>query len=345
MTHHLVSQEHEHLLSNNHNHQHAHKAPEDPSAFCLFWKAMRRRSLDGMASSSRCFGGGGRRDSSPSVAPPSPASPPRLPPPPLARSLVSPLPPPPSPPWLQKRGGKPSWTLLGPRCFPTYSWPHGLKHPAAKDHGDVSSGEFASSVSACLPPPYAAAASPLPLPDYSTGGPAPRRAHGLFGRFFCLGAAQHNHRGARRRGPRPRRGIQVSFSAPSPVLSAGRVEGKLADFCPVVASGGDSERRNAVDSALFKQWLRNLQSEKGGGCDEEIGLFLYRGRVDEDTIRSLEGKETGLRDHGELINLRVVPYGQLWRSTADAKALCAIALYEMAKREGLLPSYPPTANL
>ncbi|RCU61762.1 hypothetical protein SETIT_J032000v2 [Setaria italica] len=83
-----------------------------------------------------------------------------------------------------------------------------------------------------------------------------------------------------------------------------------------------------------------------GGCDEEIGLFLYRGRVDEETIRSLQGKETGLRDHGELIKLRVVPYGQLWRSTADAKALCAIALYEMAKREGLLPPpSPPSANL
>ena len=68
--------------------------------------------------------------------------------------------------------------------------------------------------------------------------------------------------------------------------------------------------------------------------------------MDEETIRSLRGKETGLRDHGELIKLRVVPYSQLWRSTADAKALCAVALYEMAKREGLLPSSSsPSANL
>ncbi|XP_044956641.1 nudix hydrolase 14, chloroplastic [Hordeum vulgare subsp. vulgare] len=74
-----------------------------------------------------------------------------------------------------------------------------------------------------------------------------------------------------------------------------------------------------------------------GGCDEEIGLFLYRGHVDDETIRALQGKETGLRDHGELIKLRVVPYDQLWRSTADSKALSAIALYEMAKKEGVLP--------
>jgi ADP-sugar diphosphatase len=79
-----------------------------------------------------------------------------------------------------------------------------------------------------------------------------------------------------------------------------------------------------------------------GGCDEEISLFLYRGHVDEETIKALQGKETGLRDHGELIKLHVVPYDQLWRSTADAKALCAIALYEMAKKEGILPFSSPS---
>ncbi|KAL1547536.1 Nudix hydrolase 14, chloroplastic [Salvia divinorum] len=73
-----------------------------------------------------------------------------------------------------------------------------------------------------------------------------------------------------------------------------------------------------------------------GGCDEGIGLFLYRGSVDNEIIRQLQGKETGLRDHGELIQVRVVPYHDLWRKTADAKVLMAIALYEMAKRDGLL---------
>ena len=45
----------------------------------------------------------------------------------------------------------------------------------------------------------------------------------------------------------------------------------------------------------------------------------------------------GLREHGELLKVRVVPYDKLWHVTADAKALASIALYEMAKREGLLP--------
>ncbi|KAM3687153.1 hypothetical protein ACB098_10G056700 [Castanea mollissima] len=73
-----------------------------------------------------------------------------------------------------------------------------------------------------------------------------------------------------------------------------------------------------------------------GGCDEEISLFLYRGHVDKEIITQLQGKETGLRDHGELIKVHVVPYKNLWRMTADSKVLTAIALYEMAMREGLL---------
>ncbi|XWS49844.1 hypothetical protein CRYUN_Cryun12cG0038000 [Craigia yunnanensis] len=74
-----------------------------------------------------------------------------------------------------------------------------------------------------------------------------------------------------------------------------------------------------------------------GGCDEEIGLFLYRGHVDKNIITQLQGKETGLRKHGELIKVRVVPYEKLWRMTPDAKTLMAVAIYEMAKKEGLLP--------
>ncbi|XP_068634741.1 nudix hydrolase 14, chloroplastic [Aristolochia californica] len=74
-----------------------------------------------------------------------------------------------------------------------------------------------------------------------------------------------------------------------------------------------------------------------GGCDEEISLFLYRGHASVEVIKAMHGKEMGLRDHGEMIMVHVVPYEKLWRVTADAKVLCALALYEMAKRDGLLP--------
>ncbi|KAI5417427.1 Nudix hydrolase 14 [Lathyrus oleraceus] len=75
-----------------------------------------------------------------------------------------------------------------------------------------------------------------------------------------------------------------------------------------------------------------------GGCDEEISIFLCRKHVDKEVITHLQGKETGLREHGELIKVRVIPYKNLWRATADCKVLVAIALLEMAKKEGLLPS-------
>lgn len=75
-----------------------------------------------------------------------------------------------------------------------------------------------------------------------------------------------------------------------------------------------------------------------GGCDEEISIFLCRKRVDKEIITHVQGKETGLREHGELIKVRVVPYKNLWRTTADCKVLVAVALLEMAMNEGLLPS-------
>ncbi|XP_021754037.1 nudix hydrolase 14, chloroplastic-like [Chenopodium quinoa] len=73
-----------------------------------------------------------------------------------------------------------------------------------------------------------------------------------------------------------------------------------------------------------------------GGCDEELNVFLCRRQVGKEIIQQLQGKKTGLQDHGEIIKVHVVPYAQLWRLTADAKVLMAIALYEMAKRDGLL---------
>lgn len=58
--------------------------------------------------------------------------------------------------------------------------------------------------------------------------------------------------------------------------------------------------------------------------------------MSKEIIQQLQGKKTGLQEHGELIKVHVVPYAQLWRVTADAKVLMAIALYEMAKRDGWL---------
>jgi len=126
------------------------------------------------------------------------------------------------------------------------------------------SGEFSCTVFAWLPPPCASAAYPFPLPGRTSSDPPPRRAHGL----VCLDAAQHHHRGARRRGPRRRRGcagtsrggLQVSAFSDSTRWLGEHRESPLTS--PVLLAA-TRKRRNAVDSALFKQWLSNLQSEKG----------------------------------------------------------------------------------
>ena len=53
-------------------------------------------------------------------------------------------------------------------------------------------------------------------------------------------------------------------------------------------------------------------------------------------IEKLQGRATGLRDHGELIRVHAVPYSSLWRTSADVKVLAAVALYENALKDGLL---------
>jgi len=65
-----------------------------------------------------------------------------------------------------------------------------------------------------------------------------------------------------------------------------------------------------------------------GLVDEHISVFLYEKTVKSDMIKSIQGKESGLRDKGELITLKLVPLEDAWRFTRDAKALVALFLYE-----------------
>lgn len=129
-------------------------------------------------------------------------------------------------------------------------------------------------------------------------------------------------------------------------LPAGMLDDDEGDFVGTAVREVEEEigiRLNVQDmvdlTALLDSSTGSRVLPSPGGCDEEIGVFLYRGRVDKESIRELNDKETGIREHGELIKVRVVPYRELWRSTPDAKALVAVALYEMASREGLLPPW------
>lgn len=74
-------------------------------------------------------------------------------------------------------------------------------------------------------------------------------------------------------------------------------------------------------------------------------LRLHIACICTQVIDSLQGQDTGLRDHGELIKVHVVPYDTLWRSSPDSKVLAAIAIYEMALRLNLLPTPPNSPDL
>ncbi|KAL1991717.1 hypothetical protein VTN49DRAFT_5025 [Thermomyces lanuginosus] len=74
-----------------------------------------------------------------------------------------------------------------------------------------------------------------------------------------------------------------------------------------------------------------------GGCDEFIPLFLCKKRLPREEIRALQGRLTGLRDHGEKITLKIVPLKDLWKvGLRDGKALAAWALYNGLKQDGLI---------
>ena len=73
-----------------------------------------------------------------------------------------------------------------------------------------------------------------------------------------------------------------------------------------------------------------------GGCDEEMRLFACRHAVEKGRLAEWRGKLTGLRDEGEKITLKLVKLENLWKETRDAKALCAVALWDGLRKEGKL---------
>ncbi|KAJ5689431.1 hypothetical protein N7462_003823 [Penicillium macrosclerotiorum] len=81
--------------------------------------------------------------------------------------------------------------------------------------------------------------------------------------------------------------------------------------------------------------LQKAMYPSAGGSDEFIPLFLCQKRMPRKEIEYLQGKLTGLRDHGEKITLKIVPLKDLWKEgLRDGKTLAAWALYKGLKEEG-----------
>lgn len=75
-----------------------------------------------------------------------------------------------------------------------------------------------------------------------------------------------------------------------------------------------------------------------GGCDEFCRFMYLEKRVTLAELDAMRGRLQGLREHGEYITLRVVPMQDVWRVSADAKAMISLFLLDQLRKEGKLPA-------
>ncbi|KAL4734683.1 hypothetical protein BDV11DRAFT_49940 [Aspergillus similis] len=93
----------------------------------------------------------------------------------------------------------------------------------------------------------------------------------------------------------------------------------------------------SLDESEDGETLQKAVYPSPGGSDEFIPLFLCDKRMPRKDIEALQGKLTGLRQHGEKITLRIVPLNDLWKEgIRDGKTLAAWALYTGLKRDNKL---------
>ncbi|KAL4955167.1 hypothetical protein BDW69DRAFT_204726 [Aspergillus filifer] len=106
-------------------------------------------------------------------------------------------------------------------------------------------------------------------------------------------------------------------------------QNELVDMTSLaLQSSGESADGETLQKAVYPS---------PGGSDEFIPLFLCEKRMPRRDIEALQGKLTGLRDHGEKITLKTVPLRDLWKEgIRDGKTLAAWAIYMGLKRENKL---------
>ena len=105
---------------------------------------------------------------------------------------------------------------------------------------------------------------------------------------------------------------------------------------------GESELTDLTELAYGDSYRGIIPSS--GGSDEFYRMFVFRREVEPAVLTELQGRLTGLMAEGEYIKLNIIPLGDLWKSTPDAKALCALALFDCLKRQGTLPQSAQTVG-
>ena len=108
---------------------------------------------------------------------------------------------------------------------------------------------------------------------------------------------------------------------------------EIAEECNIVI--GEEELVDLTELAYGDQYRGIFPST--GGSDEFYRMFVFRRAVEPEVLTELQGRLTGLLAEGEYIKLEIIPLADLWKSTPDAKALCALALFDCLKKQGTLP--------
>lgn len=83
-----------------------------------------------------------------------------------------------------------------------------------------------------------------------------------------------------------------------------------------------------IDSNSIRILAPNPIYLSPGGSDEQTHLFYLEVEVDDDILEKFQNKETGLRDKGELIELKVITFEEAKKIVFDAKSLLSFYLYE-----------------
>lgn len=128
-----------------------------------------------------------------------------------------------------------------------------------------------------------------------------------------------------------------------PEIPAGMLDGsghfkgvaaeEIAEECNMVIS--EDELVDLTELAYGEHFRGIIPSS--GGCDEFLRTFVFRRAVEPAVLSELQGRLTGLLEEGEYIKLQIIPLAELWRTTPDAKALSALALFDSLRANGDLP--------
>lgn len=116
-------------------------------------------------------------------------------------------------------------------------------------------------------------------------------------------------------------------------IPAGMIDDRTNDFRGAAANEIEEETGLKINcdhlidmTKLALQGSPNPENLKAamypspGGSDEFIALFLWEQEMERLEIESLKEKLTGDKKQGEMITLKLIPYGDLWKvATRDAK--------------------------